>query len=118
MVVYIKTQGARIVKEGRHLLVKKGEDICHTLFTYKLSQIVIFGNVEITHRALAQIMRNEIDTVFINGSITFSMTMILPCALQGALLPVNWRIWQRLSCASSARAMIRLQDKGRTALQI
>lgn len=65
MVIYIKTQGARIIKEGRHLLVKKGDDIYHTLFTYKLSQIVIFGNVEITHRALAQLMRHEIDTVFL-----------------------------------------------------
>lgn len=65
MVVYVKTQGARIIKEGRHLLVKKGEDTCNTLFTYKLRQIVIFGNVEITHRALAQLMRYEIDTVFL-----------------------------------------------------
>lgn len=68
MVVYINTQGARIVKEGRHLLVRKGEDIYHTLFTYKLNQIVIFGNVEITHRALAQILRHEIDTVFLTQS--------------------------------------------------
>jgi len=44
MVVYIKTQGARIIKEGRHLLVKKGEDTYHTLFTYKLRQIVILAN--------------------------------------------------------------------------
>ncbi len=66
MVIYIRTQGARIVKEGRHLLVKKGDSIYHTLFTYKLRQIVIFGNVEITHSALAQIMRHEIDTVFLS----------------------------------------------------
>jgi len=46
MVVYINTQGARLVKEGRHLLVKKGEATYHTLFTYKLKQIVIFGNVD------------------------------------------------------------------------
>lgn len=65
MVVYIKTQGARIIKEGRHLLVKKGEATCNTLFTYKLRQIVIFGNIEITHRALAQLMRYEVDTVFL-----------------------------------------------------
>lgn len=65
MVVYINTQGAKLVKEGRHLLVKKGEDTYHTLFTYKLKQIVLFGNIEITHRALAQIMRHEIDTVFL-----------------------------------------------------
>lgn len=65
MVVYIKTQGARLLKEGRHILVKKGDDTHHTLFTYKLKQIVLFGNVEITHRALAQIMRYGIDTVFL-----------------------------------------------------
>lgn len=65
MIVYIKSQGARIIKEGRHLLVKKGDATCNTLFTWKLSQIVIFGNVEITHRAMAQLMRNEIDTVFL-----------------------------------------------------
>ena len=65
MIVYVNTQGARLVKEGRHLLVKKGEATYHTLFTYKLKQIVLFGNVEITHRALAQILRYEIDTVFL-----------------------------------------------------
>ena len=65
MIAYIRTQGARIVKEGRHLLVKKGADTCNTLFTYKLDQLVIFGNVEITHRALAQLMHNNVDTVFL-----------------------------------------------------
>jgi CRISP-associated protein Cas1 len=43
----------------------QGDAIYNTLFTYKLSQIVIFGNVEIAHRALAQLMRFEIDTVFL-----------------------------------------------------
>lgn len=66
MVIYIRTQGAKIVKEGRHLLVKKGDSIYHTLFTYKLRQMVIFGNVEITHRAFVQLMRNNIDTVFLS----------------------------------------------------
>jgi len=66
MVVYIKTQGAKIVKEGRHLLVKKGDATYHTLFTYKLKQIVIFGNVDITHHAFVQLMRHNIDTVFLS----------------------------------------------------
>lgn len=65
MVIYVKTQGARIIKEGRHLLVKKGADVYNTLFTYKLRQIVLFGKVEITHPALVQLMRNNIDTVFL-----------------------------------------------------
>jgi len=64
MIVYVKTQGARIVKEGRHLLVKKGDGIYNTLFTYKL-QLLLFGNIEITHNAMCQLMRNNIDTVFL-----------------------------------------------------
>ncbi len=65
MVVYIKTQGARIIKEGRHLLVKKGDSTYHTLFTYKLKQLLLFGNIQITHSALIQLMRENIDTVFL-----------------------------------------------------
>ncbi len=65
MIVYVKTQGARIVKEGRHLLVKKGEDTYHTLFTYKLAQLLLFGNIEITHNALCMLMKSNIDTVFL-----------------------------------------------------
>jgi len=64
MHIYIQTQGARIVREGRHLLVKKGEDTYHTLFVEKLRQIVIFGNVEITHSATVLLLRHGIDTVF------------------------------------------------------
>jgi len=66
MVIYVRTQGARIVKEGRHLLVKKGDATYHTLFTYKLDQVVIFGNVQVTPRALAQLMWHKIDTVFLS----------------------------------------------------
>ena len=49
MIVYVKTQGARIVKEGRHLLVKKGDGIYNTLFTYKLDQLLLFGNISCGH---------------------------------------------------------------------
>jgi len=65
MIVYVKTQGSRIVQEGKHLLVKKGDGIYHTLFTYKLDQLLLFGNIEVTHHAMCQLMRNNIDTVFL-----------------------------------------------------
>jgi CRISP-associated protein Cas1 len=64
MHIYIQTQGARIVREGRHLLVKKGEDTYHTLFVEKLRQIVLFGNIEITSPARATLLRHGVDTVF------------------------------------------------------
>jgi CRISPR-associated protein Cas1 len=65
MVIYVKTQGARIIKEGKHLLVKKGNATYHTLFTYKLKQLLLFGNIEITHNAMCQLMKSNIDTVFL-----------------------------------------------------
>ena len=65
MIIYIKSQGTKIIKEGRHLLVKKGNDTYHTLFTYKLNQILLFGNIEITHNALCVLMQNNIDTVYL-----------------------------------------------------
>jgi len=69
MIAYIKTQGAKIVKEGRHLVVRKNDGIYNTLFTYKLDQLLLFGNIEISHSAICRLMRENIDTVFltING---------------------------------------------------
>jgi len=69
MVVYVKTQGAHIAREGRHLIVKKDGDIYHTLFTYRLQQLVIMGNVTVTPQAMKLLLRESIDTVFmtLNG---------------------------------------------------
>jgi CRISPR-associated protein Cas1 len=65
MIAYIKTQGAKIIREGRHLLVKQGDDTYNTLFTYRLTQLVLFGRIEITHPALCALMKSNIDTVFL-----------------------------------------------------
>jgi len=71
MVVYIRTQGARVIREGRHLLVKKEQDTLHTLFTYKLDQLVLFGSVEITHAAMVSLMRHAVDVVFLSANGRF-----------------------------------------------
>lgn len=65
MIAYIKTQGCKVVKEGKHLLVKKGTTVFHTLFPSKLSQVLLFGNVELSHSALSLLLREQIDTVFL-----------------------------------------------------
>lgn len=65
MIVYVTTQGARVVREGRHLLVTKGSDVCHTLFVSRLEQLVLCGNITLTTPALDVLMREEVDTVFL-----------------------------------------------------
>lgn len=66
MNIYITTQGARIIREGRHLLVKKGLDTYHTLFVDKLRQVVLCGNVDLTPAAVKLLLRHHVDTVFLS----------------------------------------------------
>jgi CRISPR-associated protein Cas1 len=64
MVVYITTQNSRIVKVGRHLLVTKDGNTHNTLFPYKLDQLVLLGNVQLTPQATKLLLQENIDTVF------------------------------------------------------
>lgn len=65
MIVYVTVQGSRVIREGRHLLVRLGDDIHHTLFTGKLEQLVLCGNITLTTPALSLLLREGIDTVFL-----------------------------------------------------
>ncbi|MCA1985283.1 MAG: CRISPR-associated endonuclease Cas1 [Desulfovibrio sp.] len=65
MIVHVTTQGARILREGRHLLVRKENDIYHTLFVHRLEQLVLYGNIGITPQALAMLLHQGVDTVFL-----------------------------------------------------
>ncbi len=67
MIAYVTTQGARIVREGQRLLVRKDGDTYHTLFIWKLEQLLIFGNVSITPPALGLLLREGVDTVFLRA---------------------------------------------------
>ena len=60
MIIYLTEQGSELTKEGRHLVVRKGE-YSHTIFTHKVSQIVAIGNIKISHQALVQIFSVGVD---------------------------------------------------------
>jgi CRISPR-associated protein Cas1 len=62
--IYVTTQGARIIREGRHLLVKKGEHTYHTLFVEKLKQVMLFGSITISPAARAMLLKHQVDTIF------------------------------------------------------
>ncbi|MGI6681141.1 MAG: CRISPR-associated endonuclease Cas1 [Bdellovibrionota bacterium] len=64
MIVYLTEQGSELVKVGRNLVIKKGE-YSHTIFTHAVSQIVIIGNIKITHPAIVLIFKFGIDAVFL-----------------------------------------------------
>ncbi len=64
MVVYVISQGSRIEKEGRRLIVH-GKDFKQILFASHLEQLVLFGNVSITAPAMHVLFAKGIDTVFL-----------------------------------------------------
>lgn len=65
MIAYITTQGSRITREGTRLLVRKEKDIYHTLFTHKLKQLIVCGNINFTAAAMRLLLHLGIDTVFL-----------------------------------------------------
>ncbi len=77
-VIYLTTDGARLVKKGNTLKLLKEGDTYHTIFPHQTEQIYIIGNIEITTPALKLLMKHKIDTVFISkngrfhGKLTFN----------------------------------------------
>ncbi len=65
MIVHVTTQGARIIREGRHLLVCKNNDVYHTLFPHRLDQLILHGNITLTPMALGMLFAVGVDTVFL-----------------------------------------------------
>lgn len=66
MIAYVTSQGTRIEKEGRRLIVH-GKDFRHILFAAHLEQLVLFGNVNITAPAMFTLLNEGIDTVFLRA---------------------------------------------------
>lgn len=66
MIAYICEQGAKIRREGERLLVwtQNGE---RTLFSSKLTQLILFGNVHLTAQARSLLLGKRIDTVFLDS---------------------------------------------------
>jgi CRISPR-associated protein Cas1 len=89
MIVYVTQQGAEIVREGRHLLVRKDKTTYHTLFTHKLEQLILCGRIHLTVPAIHLLCKEEIDTVFLRS---------------------DWRYVGRLSSAESKNVFVRKQQ--------
>ena len=65
-VVYITSQGSKISKEGRHLVLKvKDQEPC-SILTFKLNQMVLIGNVEITTSAIKHLLYSGVELVFLS----------------------------------------------------
>ncbi len=65
MIVYLTEQGSRLVRRGELLCVLKGESTLHTLFTHRLRQLVICGNITLSPSTIAKLCRDGVETCFL-----------------------------------------------------
>lgn len=76
-VIYLVSDGGKLVKKGDVLQLKQGEDVLNTIFLHRTEQVVIVGRTEISTGALNALMHRRIETVFLgkngrfNGRIDF-----------------------------------------------
>lgn len=65
MVVYITAQNAKVFREGHHLVVRHPDQPDQPILLHQTKQMVVCGNVTLTQPALALLLQEEIDTVWL-----------------------------------------------------
>lgn len=65
-ILYVTDQGAYLTKKGNRLVVEKAGEVIHWLHAFKVDQVVLMGSVSISPSALAFLLQEGIDTVFMS----------------------------------------------------
>jgi CRISPR-associated protein Cas1 len=65
-VLYVTEQGASIVKEGARLLIEKQGRVIRWAHAFELEQVALMGNVSLSPQALAFLLQEGVDTVFLS----------------------------------------------------
>lgn len=69
--LYITEQGAKLSREGKRLLIRKEETQLAQVSTLQVSQVIIFGNIQVTTQALHLLLEEGIETVMLSQSGQF-----------------------------------------------
>lgn len=77
--LYLTEQGSKLIKTSKRLVVKKDNEILLEVPEFKVDQVLIFGNIQITTQAMAFLLDNDISTSFLS----------IRGKLKGKLLPVE-----------------------------
>jgi CRISPR-associated protein Cas1 len=65
-ILYVTEQGTSLVKQGNRLVVEKMRKAIQWIHAHKVEQIVLMGNVSISPGAVAFLLQEGIDTVFLS----------------------------------------------------
>jgi CRISP-associated protein Cas1 len=65
-ILYVTEQGATLLKRGERLVVEKLRKTIHWVHAHKIEQVVLMGQVSLTPGAIAFLLQQGIDTVFLS----------------------------------------------------
>jgi CRISP-associated protein Cas1 len=65
-ILYVTEQGATLLKRGERLVVEKLKKTIHWVHAHKIQQVVLMGSISLTPGALAFLLQQGIDTVFLS----------------------------------------------------
>jgi len=65
-ILYVTDQGASLVKQGNRLVVEKRGTTLHWVHSFKVDQVVLMGSVSVSPAAIAFLLQEGIDTVFLS----------------------------------------------------
>lgn len=64
--LYLIEQGSKLTRESRRLLVQKGDEVLARVAVIQISQVIVFGHVEITTPALKLLLDEGLEVVFLS----------------------------------------------------
>ncbi len=65
-ILYVTDQGVVLTKRGNRLVVEKQGRVIHWLHAFKVEQVILLGNITLSPAALAFLLAQGIDTVFLS----------------------------------------------------
>lgn len=82
--LYLVEQGSRLAREGRRLVVSKEGEVLARVPLIQVSQVIVFGNSQITMPALHLLLAEEVEVVLLSQTGQFLGRLVGPESGQGS----------------------------------
>ncbi len=92
--LYLTEQGSILRKAGDRLLVEKDDEIVLDLPYHKLENVLLFGNVQVTTQAMAELLEKDVRLSLFSREGTYRGSLAPPRGGNVELRLAQFRLWQ------------------------
>lgn len=114
--LYVREQGARVVREGERIRVMRGQETLHEAAVRELEQVVVYGNVQVTTQAATLLVQQDVDVVFYSSHGRFRFRLLQGGSRYARLRQAQLRLRDDAAATlATAQAVVRgkLENQGR-----